>query len=521
MRRILLLSSLLVALPACNCGGDKASPEKLPEAVAERLQQSLGLFPAEGTGVVLSVHDLDGLFSQLGFHFDRFASIVTTPEKLHKSIVADLGFDPTAKGGLAEAGIDPSGGVTLWVGGSGGVSNIKGFTLLKVGDEAKFLAAAGRLGMSLGSMELSEPVALHGGTWRAFTRKMGQRTLDEGGLFLKGGDAILTSGDKASLDILYANTGAKLDTLASLKKLQPKVTPNGQGFVFISAEIQQMLNAIQPASGGLEPGDSLIRFAIEKKKAWAHSAGTIPATTAKVIEDMFPKAVATPDLPANALIATRVSVSMAAILDVMRSVPQFAGGWKQVSSVLGAQGVDLEKDVIKNMGTTISGFVGIDGTPANPLMLMMSVSAGLDLAGGSPAQLKASIDKILALEGMSSPLKVVEGGYDVMTPAGPVKIRIDEGKKLLSVRFGKPGSGKLNGRPGMESLDLTGSSVGGVFVDLAGFAKVADGFVKGSSGNIANIAGKVAAALVLMDTLDASGTAGKEFQTNQFTLRFK
>ena len=220
MRRVFLVSFLAFAAPACDCGGKKDAAATVPAAGAERLRETLALFPAENTGMVLNTHDLDGVFKNLGYHFDRFALIVGDPAEMHQRIVQDLGFDPTVAGGMEKAGIDSKGGMTLWVGASDSLASLKGFTLLKVSDEAKFLAAAERLAMALGSMDLAKPVEVHGGTWRAFSRKMGQRTLAEGGLFLKGTDAILTSGDQASLDLLYASKGARLTTLAPLKKLK-------------------------------------------------------------------------------------------------------------------------------------------------------------------------------------------------------------------------------------------------------------------------------------------------------------
>ena len=108
--------------------------------------------------------------------------------------------------GWAAAGVDTSGGVGVWFGGEGKVEKWSALVMVAVADPAKLLETVKRLAKREGAMDVGEKVAHEGGEWYPFQRTLGQRTTEDGGLFIRGGQAVLTTGNKDVVARAWAKT---------------------------------------------------------------------------------------------------------------------------------------------------------------------------------------------------------------------------------------------------------------------------------------------------------------------------
>ena len=101
------------------------------------------------------------------------------------------------------------------------------------------------------------------------------------------------------------------------------------------------------------------------------------------------------------------------------------------------QRVRLIEPMLAHLGADLTFTIGVDGEPSNPMILLGSLFARLDLAGGDPkAALAAGIQ---AAKGMDLPLdklKAVDGGYDLFIPP-IVLIRFRTDDNALSIAYGR------------------------------------------------------------------------------------
>ena len=517
-----LILGLSLSLVACNCsegGGNAAAGAATPKA----LDSLLAAMPSKDAGLVVAVHDVKGALEGLNVQVDRLAGAIDDPAKIRAAVTDRFGFSPFDVAGWAAAGVDTSGGVGVWFGGEGKVEKWSALVMVAVADQAKLLETVKRLAKREGAMDVGEKVAHEGGEWYPFQRTLGQRTTEDGGLFIRGGQAVLTTGNKDVVARLGKDS-PRMSADAAFKEMVAQLPGKGQAVIYGSRKLSiSQLDAAE-AVPGLEGDGWAAAVSATPQKMEVHSASKSDGKALEELKKLIPEPLPVPAIPAKALAAWQQSTDAKAIIALFAQTPQFARALNQLETGLKAMGLDLHDDVLKPFGTTFSAWLGVGSDATSPFLLLGTAFAGIDIAGGEPQKFVDTVKKVLETAGAPVPgLTGVPNGFDFKHQLGTLTLRAEKEGNRLSARFGEAPKETLAAtRPAAKGLALSKDQASAVWVDFQGLAKAAKvgGSLAGQSP-LAAIVDKVAAAIGQYDHLMVtSGQKGK-FQMSHGALVMK
>jgi hypothetical protein len=517
-----LILGLSLSLVACNCS-DKAGGGAKGKAQSDTLAAMLTQMPSDDAGLVVAVHDVAGALAGLNVQVDRLAGAIDDPVKIRAAVTERFGFSPFDVAGWTAAGMDPSGGVGVWFGGEGKIEAWTGLVMVSVADKAKMLETAKRLAKREGAMDVGEMVAHEGGEWYPFQRTLGQRVTQDGGMWIKGKQAVFTTGKKEFLSRLGKDT-KRLDKDALLKELSAQLPGMGQALVFGSRKLSVSQAATEGAVDKLQGDGWAAAVSATPQKLEMHSAAKSEGEALKELKRLIPEPLQVPFVPAGSMAAWQQSTDAKAIINLFAQTPQFAQALAQLETGLKQLDLDLHNDVLKPFGTTFSAWLGVGDNVTSPFMLIGTAFVGLDIAGGEPQKLIDTVKKVIEKAGAPIPgLTGLPNGFDFTHQMGKLKIRAEKEGNRLSVRFGEaPKTPLAASRPAAKDVSLNKDRASAAWIDFQALAQAAKmGGALAGQGPLAGIVEKVATALAQYDHLIATSGQKGAYQMSHGALVMK
>ena len=413
------MRKLLVLILSCGLVGCVHGRSSGVDTVLQKL-------PGAEMGVVVFTKNTQQMLEFLASEVTAVEQLVGG--KVQAEIEEDLGFNPITVGGMVTAGLDPTRPLALWIGGSSPEKALfQG--VLPIGERSAFLATLDKI-LAKGSLSRGSPIATARGDWIGFSRTNGQKKEPAGGLLLQGKYAVFTNGEREQLQVF--STGPSVAQHPHLKRLQAASQGKGQVGFFASPKWLEKFNAESLSAMPVAAAAyGEVRMTPNKEVFMESLSFSLPETLVEA-RRFSPEPVGRVPGPKGALIAGTASYDLNALFAWMKRDEQMAKVLLEQE-----QRVRLIEPMLAHLGADLTFTIGVDGEPSNPMILLGSLFARLDLAGGDPkAALAAGIQ---AAKGMDLPLdklKAVDGGYDLFIPP-IVLIRFRTDDNALSIAYGR------------------------------------------------------------------------------------
>lgn len=413
MRKILLFS-LSWGLVACVHGRGGGVDSVLQD------------LPGEHLGAVVYTRDTAKFLAFCKAELDAIEQIFGGA--MQQQMQEDLGFHPLTIEGLAAAGLDPQRQMAIWLGGANPKApRVHG--VLPLANRDRFLAALDTILVNV-SLSRGSPVKTAKGDWIGLSRTTGQRIEPAGGLLINSSWVIFTNGERGALQAFSDGPSvAQHPHLETLRRASQKaghlaafMTPKWleklqDGAVLDVAQASALYADVQ-----MTPGKEVFVEAL---------SFSLPEALA-LQRRLTPKPVARVPAAKGAVLAATGTVNAVETFALIKRDEAIAKVLKEQQRL-----VDPIEPVLGELGTDYTFTLGVDGEPANPMILLGSIFVRLDIAGGQPrAALERVLEAAKALELPTDKVRAVEGGYDLFIPPfALVRFRADD--QNLSIAYGR------------------------------------------------------------------------------------
>ncbi|MBM64946.1 MAG: hypothetical protein CMH55_01775 [Myxococcales bacterium] len=383
--------------------------------------------PAEHLGAVVYTRDTAKFLTFLKAEIDAIEKIAGGA--MQQQMQDDLGFHPLTAEGLAAAGLDPTRQMAFWLGGTNPKKpSVHG--VLPLGNRDKFLTALDRI-LVKGSLSRGSPVKTAKGDWIGLNRTTGQRSEPAGGLLINSRWVILTTGERGDLQAF--SEGPSVAQHPHLETLRHRSQKAGQMAVFMTPK---WLEQLQGTSLGSEMPQAAALYADVQmtpgKEVFVEALSFSLPEALALQRRLTPKPVARVPSPKGAVLAATGTMNVTELFAFVKEEDEVAKVLKKEQRM-----VDAIEPVLAKLGTDFTFSLGVDGEPANPMILLGSLFARLDIAGGQPRE---ALDGVLAaakvLELPTDKVQAVEGGYDLFIPPF-VRVRFRADDQNLTIAYGR------------------------------------------------------------------------------------